>query len=93
MLLSMTPKKYLHDAVACHTDAGYVKKAGAVSVQSAGFNCGYDHQVIESPFISTGVVFPEVIITVFSSRYLITISACLQHAFSGLENKGPPALS
>lgn len=51
-LLSITPKKVLHDIVAQHTDTSSrsVADDGAFHLQQAGFHCQLDNLVAESPF-------------------------------------------
>lgn len=44
------PKKYWHDALAGHTDANYGFKGKGTAVAATVYQCGFDHQVAESPF-------------------------------------------
>jgi hypothetical protein len=91
MLFSMTPKKYLHDMVAGHTDSGFAKHTGTASVQQAGFNCGYDHQVVELPFVATAAAQASLPVYFMAGFQPSAMPAQLQEAFEKPENKGPPS--
>jgi hypothetical protein len=48
---SITPRKYLHDAIATHQDKVAVSASDKVlQINPSGFSCKADNQVAESPF-------------------------------------------
>lgn len=61
-LLSITPKRFLHDSFASHIDDYRLKKGGPASlknttISSAGFNCKIDDLVVEGFFVQSSVAF------------------------------------
>jgi|HubBroStandDraft_5_1064220.scaffolds.fasta_scaffold425740_1 hypothetical protein len=66
--LSATPKLLLHDLVANHKDTPL--KCSADNTQQyniAGFNCGCDNLVVESPFVANNFVQEIILPISFSS--------------------------
>jgi hypothetical protein len=91
--LSITPKRYLHDIFANHTDiADHGVNDGKVLISKTGFNCDCNKLVATSPF--TGQV-DEFKLAAFSN-YSLLVPACIPgiyspvHVFIGL--RGPPSL-
>ena len=58
--LSITPKQLLHDAIAGHKH-DYKKIPGAPNFHTSkkGFQCNWNNDVIESPFVSQAEIQPE----------------------------------
>lgn len=56
-VFSITPKKYLHDLVADHTDFyGYTSESEK-AITAPGLDCDDDEQVVTVPFISSVAAF------------------------------------
>jgi hypothetical protein len=90
-VFSITPKKYLHDLIADHVDAGFTRGTDAPAIKKAEFNCHYDHLVTESPFTP--------IESIHSKHPLIHKTFWVMPLYEDIslgskklkENKGPPA--
>lgn len=53
-VLSITPKLYLHDICADHTDFyGYTSNSDDTVISKAGFNCECQDLVVTTPFIQS----------------------------------------
>jgi hypothetical protein len=50
--LSITPKLFLHDLVAHHKDLSYPSHQHTDQINTAGFHCDRESQVVELPYIS-----------------------------------------
>jgi hypothetical protein len=89
---SATPKRWLHDLFAKHTDTyGYISGNGEEAVSAEHFNCHCDNIVVDTPF-----TFPEpaVLVQPVTSSLVINSPSqekapCLVPAASSL--RGPPA--
>jgi hypothetical protein len=89
---SITPRKYLHDAIATHKDkTSQLSPEQGSQYSNAGFICKCDDLVAESPFTNDVQYFNCIQLPVFSVR----LSAALYHFQSThvffFELRGPPA--
>lgn len=91
----LTPKITLHNLVATHKDGRAAKAAlpdaGAVTFNTATFNCQCDNPIIESPFETTVTTFSAPVETYFAAYknvYVESVYASQQYC-SAL--RGPPA--
>ncbi len=91
--LSITPKRYLHDIFANHTDiTGHIAADGKVLISKTGFNCDCNTAVATSPFTDQ----VEELKLGFFSSYSLLVPAYIHsiyspaHALLGL--RGPPSL-
>ena len=89
---SIAPKKFLHDAIANHTDKSIVVAAGDnAQLSHAGFICKCDNLVAESPFTNEAQHFDFAAIQVFSVQQ----TSPLYHFYSAtvffFELRGPPS--
>jgi hypothetical protein len=90
-LLSITPKKILHDLVACHTDtsSSSTQKNTPVAVEKAGFHCQLDNLVAESPFEKPKQISSPKIDTWYNGFVRISICA-VQLSLPETSLRGPP---
>ena len=89
---SIAPKKFLHDAIANHTDKiTVVSPGGNPQLSNTGFICKCDNLVAESPFTDEAPHFDFVPLWFFS----IQQSSALYHFYSSpvffFELRGPPS--
>lgn len=89
---SIAPKKFLHDAIANHTDKVIVVSPGdSAQVTNTGFICKCDNLVAESPFTNEVTHFEFAAVPVFSEQQ----TASLNHFYSSevffYTLRGPPA--
>jgi hypothetical protein len=92
--LSSTPKRYLHDIFANHTEAvSHQAEQGKLIVSEAGFNCDCDNLVGTSPcdelteFITYTLQFQY---PLFLTQYYYNVPAEQVHFF---ELRGPPVFA
>jgi hypothetical protein len=92
-LFSITPKKYLHDLLANHTDSFWFGNSEEATVSKKGINCNADDLVVKASFLnqhqSSHVSLP-VSYSGYSSTYFL--SNFLNH-IEAKDSRGPPALS
>ncbi len=91
---SITPKKFLHDAIANHKDKLIVASPGNdKQVTHTGFVCKCDNLVAESPFTNNVQLFDIAAVHVFSVQQ----SSPLYHFYSSpvflFQLRGPPSSS
>ena len=89
---SITPRKFLHDALANHKDKTVMPSAdGTAQFSHTGFVCKCDNQVAESPFTDVIACF-EFAAPRFFSEYKHA-RACRVYASTFLfcQRRGPPA--
>ncbi|RPD46764.1 hypothetical protein [Paracnuella aquatica] len=90
-LLGSTPKKYLHDALAGHSDVSYGFKGEGKWISATTYQCGFDHQVAESPYTGANPVqLPALQVVYHSSEipFFYTDPAAGFHA--NAQSRGPP---
>ncbi len=89
--LGITPKRFLHNAFAKHTDANFKKTTDKpFQVNKSGFNCDCDNLVAESSFVVDLQEFNFPLFTSFSSYLIKNISySSISEIYSQL--RGPPA--
>jgi hypothetical protein len=64
--LAVTPKRFLHDAFAGHTDKGSLQTSNAAyQLTQAGYNCDNDDVVANTAFVITQNIFSFPIFTSF----------------------------
>lgn len=89
---SITPKKFLHDAIANHKDKSAIVTTGDIpQLSHSGFVCKCDNLVAESPFTDAVVSFDFVVQQDFS----ISPEIACYHFYSSpvvfSKLRGPPA--
>ena len=86
------PKKFLHDAVAGHTDDLYGFRCEGTTVSTATFHCGFDHQVATSPFTEAeSFVVPQVKVSYCILRQISLYTEAVPGYRSAALGRGPPA--
>jgi hypothetical protein len=89
---SITPKKFLHDAIANHKDKAAVLSAvGTPQFSHSGFVCKCDNQVAESPFTNVTTCFDFAIVRLFSEYKHIQPCHFYSSTFLFFQRRGPPA--
>ncbi|MES1224556.1 MAG: hypothetical protein ABUT20_54180 [Bacteroidota bacterium] len=89
---SITPKKFLHDAIANHKDkAGIALKGDTTQLSNSGFICKCDNLVAESPFTDAAVHFDFAAPQVFSVHKEALHYRFYSSTFFFFELRGPPA--
>jgi len=89
-LLGMTPKRFLHDLFAKHTDVS-LSKSGEVPyrLNKAGFNCDCETLVAESVYVSHENLFFFPLLTTFSPYiFKDVVRSPFHHPYNLL--RGPP---
>jgi hypothetical protein len=91
--LSITPRRYLHDMFANHTDiSGHVATDGKVLIAKTGINCDCHTLVATSPFTDQ---VDEFQMAAFSS-YSLLVAAYIPGIYSPVQVfiglRGPPSL-
>jgi len=88
---SITPKLLLHDLVANHKDTPLKSSSNKTQqFDVAGFNCGCDNLVVESPFVQNFIA-AEILIPSFYSQHInpgIKNFISVKQFYVGL--RGPP---
>ncbi len=55
-MLSITPRKYLHDLIFDHTDSySSTHSDDATTISQAGFNCHCEDLVVSTPFVNVSL--------------------------------------
>ena len=89
---SIAPKKFLHDAIANHTDKITVVSPGDnPQLSNTGFICKCDNLVAESPFTNEILYFDFVPVPVFSVQQTLPLYHFYSSAVFFFELRGPPA--
>jgi hypothetical protein len=89
---SITPKKFLHNAIADHKDKVTVAGTGNNSrLSHAGFICKCDNLVAESPFTNEHTYFNFTPAPLFSVQKTIALYYFYSSAVFFFELRGPPA--
>jgi hypothetical protein len=89
---SITPKRFIHDVLAQHTDSKVIcnNDISEKHFHESGIKCECDQLVVESPFLQTIVAFHSNI----THCYFITSQLFVQHYFSIhhtlVSLRGPP---
>jgi hypothetical protein len=91
---SVTPKLLLHNLVANHKDTP-VKCSANNNAQFniAGFNCGCDNLVVESPFVENSVTAEIITQQVFSQYINTEVKNFISVNQFYSELRGPPSLA
>ncbi len=91
-MLGSTPKKYLHDAFAGHSDAMPGSKSDKAVVTTSVYQCGFDHQVATSPFVE-GESFRALpdILSFVSSRSVFPHTDAVPGFSAAIPGRGPPS--
>ena len=91
---SIAPKKYLHDAIANHTDKSIIVAPGDnAQLSHAGFICKADNLVAESPFTNEAQHFDFAAVQVFSVKQSLPLYHFYSSAVFFFELRGPPSFS
>jgi len=88
--LSITPKRFLHDALANHTDSARSQSGDVQEVYASGFQCHADELVVDAPFIpEPAALYSHV--TLFSSfDYASPLFPEISHSLLVSTVRGPP---
>lgn len=91
---SITPKRYLHDLVADHTDyySGF-NPGGEPAVNQAGFDCDCDELVVSTPYIEIVGKQSSLEQIAFCSFILSSYSLFITPSRTTNDLRGPPALA
>lgn len=88
---SITPKKFLHDAIANHKDKIALASSGnETQVSNSGFVCKCDNLVAESPFTDEVVYFDFAPLQLFSVQKDSTLYHFYSSTFFFFALRGPP---
>jgi len=88
---SVTPKKFLHDAIANHKDkVTVVSPGGNPQVSHTGFICKCDNLVAESPFTNDVLYFDFAPVPVFSVQQTSALYHFYSSAVFFFKLRGPP---
>ena len=91
---SVTPKLILHDLVANHKDTPLKCSTDNHSqFNVAGFNCGCDNLVVESPFVDTHVAAEIIAPQIFSQHINTEVKSFISVNQFYFELRGPPSLT
>ncbi len=90
---SITPKKFLHDAIANHKDKIAVAASADTQLSHAGFICKCDNLVAESPFTDDIVPFNFTPALVFSVQKDTRLYHLYTSDYFFFELRGPPAIN
>jgi hypothetical protein len=89
---SVTPKKFLHDAIANHKDKPELATNGnEPQLSYAGFMCKCDNLVAESPFTDEPIYFDFAAVKPVSVQKDTTLYHFYSSTFFFFELRGPPA--
>lgn len=92
--LSITPKRFLHDAFAHHQDViTYASSDSQDQLSNDGFNCDTHSVVAESPFTGHSPVIQADPPVVFVTPFATQLHAALHlQAVPATDLRGPPAI-
>lgn len=91
---SITPKKFLHDAIANHKDKALIVTDGQTAqVSHSGFICKCDNQVAESPFTDAVACFTFRSFRVFAEYKQAEPIHFVSSTLLFFQRRGPPASS
>ncbi len=89
---SITPKKFLHDAIANHKDKVALTSPGDThQLSNTGFICKCDNLVAESPFTDEPIYFDFAPLQLFSVEKDSKLYHFYSSAYFFFELRGPPA--
>ena len=93
-VLSITPRLYLHDLLADHTDTVYKKTdAGNAQVGKSGFSCDVSNWVATSPFIEQDPLPDILLFSIYQPLVLHFPSSIIAQKPCLCELRGPPAIA
>lgn len=93
-LVSITPKRYWHDALAHHTDNFSLNKDhGTTQVNKGGFNCDWNMQVATSPFTELDEVRPTTPLLIHERHYGFSNISFYSFTLLHRALRGPPAIA
>jgi hypothetical protein len=91
---SVTPKLILHDLVANHKDTALKSSTdNNAQFNIAGFNCGCDNLVVESPFVENSITAEIITQQVFSEYINTEAEDFISVNQFYFELRGPPSLA
>lgn len=91
--LGITPKLYLHDILAGHTDTPVeVNYEGHERVSQSGFHCDVNNLVATSPFTDEANEVALICPAEYYSFQTELSSLFIKATYSFIESRGPPAL-
>lgn len=87
---SVTPKRFLHDAIADHKDAWPVALKGYDAVQKSEPHCYCDSLVAESPFVGNTPMYNLAALPVAASVYITRYTTYFPIVIGIKQSRGPP---
>ena len=90
---SITPKKFLHDAIANHKDRIAVAASAEAQLSHAGFICKCDNLVAESPFTNDIIHFDFAPAPFLSEQKDTRLCHFYTSSYFFFELRGPPAIN
>ena len=92
-MFSITPKKYLHDLVADHTDFYGLSLKGKATLSQSGLNCHAEDLVVSTPFIeSTGC--PDFSIKpLYKDSHATDLLFQYTQSLTAKDSRGPPGIA
>jgi hypothetical protein len=92
-VFSITPKKYLHDAVADHQDYYSFGLATEPSVSKTGINCACDDLVVSASFLETSITGITEQPIAHGSHLVSTYFILLPSSSATKDSRGPPSMA
>lgn len=92
-MFSITPKKYLHDLVADHTDFYGVSLKGKVTLSQSGFNCHTEDLVVSTPFIESTSCPNFSIDPLYKESPYTDLLFQYSQSFITKDSRGPPSIA
>ncbi|HLY72365.1 MAG TPA: hypothetical protein VKR53_21690 [Puia sp.] len=91
---SVTPKLLLHNLIANHQDTPVKSSANPnAQLNIAGFNCGCDNLVVESPFVEHSISSDIDAPKIFSAHIVAEVNRFISVNEFYFELRGPPSLA
>ncbi|MBC7826213.1 MAG: hypothetical protein H7122_00600 [Chitinophagaceae bacterium] len=90
---SVTPKKYLHDWVANHTDFYSPHSADETSYSQAAYNCHCEDPVVSTPFIDASFDLNLPFLLVYKEIPSFTYHFLFSNTSGTKDSRGPPSIA
>jgi hypothetical protein len=91
-IFSITPKKYLHDLVADHTDFYGYSSQNEQTINTPGLDCEDDDLVVTVPFMEEASAFPLENTSLSSTVYSTFYQFVSSKISAANDVRGPPAM-
>jgi hypothetical protein len=92
-VISITPKNYLHDLIARHSDDVVCKNTvgRTTCLHQQGYNCNFNNLVVAAPYLFQLDESPAAASVPFAVFRATKYTSHLQHFLLHKESRGPPA--